>query len=312
MVLDPFDLIAMSSGRSADAEATFQKASIFDFEGDEPAPSDEAAAPLQAEAPASGDLPAARPAEAMDEAMAEEFFVEIQNILNEASEEIFQLEKDPENIRRVNTIFRYFHSIKGNFIMTGFTNLGSFVHEVETVLDQMREKELKVDKEVIDLLLDTVKNLEQGIVEIRAGRGYEVRDPDLLAELARYKRAERADKPESDLPDDGQFHLSPLGTILYFSKLVTQGVSVYQSMFHIGPSFQEAGVVGYLIIKRLALIGDLIDTVPSLDKIEMGLGSDKIKVMFASTRSLQEVNSFCERQLKRFYNVVDYENLPVE
>jgi hypothetical protein len=34
--------------------------------------------------------------------------------------------------------------------------------------------------------------------------------------------------------------------------------------------------------------------------------------MFASTRSLQDVNTFCERQLKRFYNVVDYENLKVE
>jgi chemotaxis protein histidine kinase CheA len=316
MVLDPFDLIAMSSGRGADTDVSMQGGSIFDL--DEP---DEPEAEPQAEgaaaAPPAGSVQAAaaaaaRPTEAMDEAMAEEFFVEISNILNEASEEIFQLEKDPENIRRVNTIFRYFHSIKGNFIMTGFTGIGTFVHEVETVLDQMREKELKVDKEVIDLLLDTVKNLEQGIAEIRAGRGYEVRDPDLLAELARYKKAEKSERPVSETPDDGQFHLSPLGTILYFSKLVAKGTSVYQSMFHIGPSFQETSVVGYLIIKRLALIGDLIDTVPGLDKIEMGLGTDKIKVMFASTRSLQDVNTFCERQLKRFYNVVDYENLKVE
>jgi hypothetical protein len=160
--------------------------------------------------------------------------------------------------------------------------------------------------------LDTVKNLEQGIAEIRAGRGYEVSDPELLQELARYKKAEKAEKPLVDVPDDGQFHLSPLGTVLYFAKLSAKGVSVYQSMFHIGPSFQETSVVGYLIIKRLALIGDLIDTVPSLDKLEMGLGTDKIKVMFASSRGLQEVNSFCERQLKRFYNVVEYENLRVE
>jgi chemotaxis protein histidine kinase CheA len=315
MVLDPFDLIAMSSGRTADADAGHR--GMLDFEDGFEGP-DEAGAsqPEAAEAAAPGAAPAgpaaARPAEAMDEAMAEEFFVEIQNILNDASEEIFQLEKDPENIRRVNTIFRFFHSIKGNFIMTGFTNLGTFVHEVETVLDQMRERELKVDKEVIDLLLDTVKNLEQGIVEIRAGRGYEVRDPELLEELARYKRAEKKERPERDTPDDGQFHLSPLGTILYFSKLVARGVTVYQSMFRIGPSFQETSVVGYLIVKRLALIGDLIDTVPSLDKLELGLGTDVIKVMFASSRTIEEVNAFCERQLKRFYSVIEYENLPVE
>jgi chemotaxis protein histidine kinase CheA len=313
MVLDPFDLIAMSSGRMAESESSFQTSALVldDGEPDEagPARAEPGSAPADGSAPAAA---AARPPEAMDEAMAEEFFVEIQNILNEASEEIFQLEKDPENIRRVNTIFRFFHSIKGNFIMTGFTSIGTFVHEVETVLDQMRERELKVDKEVIDLLLDTVKNLEQGIISIRAGRGYEVTDPELLAELARYRKAERSEGPPVETPDDGQFHLSPLGTILYFSKLAAKGVTVYQSMYRIGPSFQEASVVGYLIIKRLALIGDLIDTVPSLDKIERGLGADKIKVMFASSHSLDEVNAFSERQLKRFYSVLEYENLPVE
>ncbi|MDR1545695.1 MAG: chemotaxis protein CheW [Deltaproteobacteria bacterium] len=308
MVLDPFDLIAMSGGRSLDADKAQADRLAFDIldEPDEPQP------PQELAADGAAPPPAARPAEAMDESMAEEFFVEIQNIINDVSEEIFQLEKDPENIRRVNTIFRHFHSIKGNFIMTGFTNVGSFVHEVESVLDQVREKELKVDKEVIDLLLDAVKNMEHGISEIRAGRGYEVTDPDLLAELARYKRVESKDKVPAEDIDDGQFRLSPLGTILYFSKLVIQGVKVYQAMFSIGSSFQEPSVVGYLIIKRLALIGDLIDTVPSLDKLERGLGTDKIKVMFSSSRTIEEVTRFCDRQLKRFYHVLDFEVLPVE
>jgi chemotaxis protein histidine kinase CheA len=317
MVLDPFDLIAMSSGHSKD-DSSYQKRaqpmSVEEFPAE--IPPDQAQAALgagkAAPAPGSSVPPAQRPTEAMDEAMAEEFFVEISNILNEASEEIFQLEKDPENIKRVNTIFRYFHSIKGNFIMTGFTNVGTFVHELETVLDRMREKELKVDKEVIDLLLDAIKNMEQGMAEIRAGRGYEVQDQELLAELARYKKTETKERAPQEEADDGQFHLSPLGTILYFSKLITQGVKVYQSMFHIGPSFQETSLVGYLIIKRISLLGDLIDTVPSLDKIERGLGTDKIKVMFASSHSLDEVNAFCEKQLKKLYHVVEYENLPID
>ncbi|MDR3155008.1 MAG: chemotaxis protein CheW [Deltaproteobacteria bacterium] len=318
MVLDPFDLIAMSSGRMMEAsDGSFMDHSLMDVEGP-----DEAAAPEAADgggedapgaAPEGGPAasPVPRPQEMMDESMAEEFFVEIQNILNDLNEEIFQLEKDPENIRRVNTIFRHFHSIKGNFIMTGFTNVGTFVHEVETVLDQVREKELQVTQDVIDLLLDAVKSMEHGIAEIRAGRGYEVRDQELLAELARYKRSEPREKPE-DQPEDENFHLSPLGTILYFAKINTKGTRVYQSMFRIGPSFQETSLVAYLIVKRIALIGDLIDTVPSLDRIEKGLASEKLKLMFSSTRSLEEVNSFCERQLRRFYNVVEFENLPVD
>ncbi|MDR1487037.1 MAG: chemotaxis protein CheW [Deltaproteobacteria bacterium] len=317
MVLDPFELIALSGGQSMEHESAFQKSSAMDFsDGDIDAdaqPQDLQAQAAEADKGASDEQRAVRPPEAMDESMAEEFFVEIQNILNEASEEVFQLEKDPENIRRINTLFRHFHSIKGNFIMTGFTNVGTFVHEVETVLDQMREKELKVDQDVIDLLLDSIKSMEQGIVEIRAGRGYEVTDPELLAELNRYKKIESKDKPKSEEEiDDDQFHLSPLGAILYFSKIITQGVKVYQSMIHIGPSFQDPSLVCYLIIKRLALLGDLIDTVPRLDKIEKGMGTNKLKVMFASNHDLNTVNAFFEKQLKRYYHVLDYENLQVE
>ncbi|MDR1165648.1 MAG: chemotaxis protein CheW [Deltaproteobacteria bacterium] len=320
MVLDPFDLIAMSSGKILDAsDGSFMDHSSFlGPEEPEGAGAANAAAPSPAApeetaqgAAAGGEAPIPRPQETMDESMAEEFFVEIQNILNDLNEEVFQLEKDPENIRRVNTIFRHFHSIKGNFIMTGFTNVGTFVHEVETVLDQVREKELLVNQEVIDLLLDAVKNMEYGLSEIRAGRGYEVRDPDLLAELARYKRAETKEKQAAE-PDDENFHLSPLGTILYFSKLIAKGTRIYQSLFKIGPSFQETSLVAYLLIKRIALVGDLIDTVPSLDKIEKGLASEKLKIMFSSTHSLEEVNSFCEKQLKKFYNVIEYENLAVD
>jgi chemotaxis protein histidine kinase CheA len=319
MVLDPFDLIAMSSGRVMEAtDGSFMDRSLMDVESEGTPVSVETVAPDGSQAvaaPGDGTSPAVppvpRPQEMMDESMAEEFFVEIQNILNDLNEEIFQLEKDPDNIRRVNTIFRHFHSIKGNFIMTGFTSVGTFVHEVETVLDQVREKELKVTQDVIDLLLDAVKSMEHGIAEIRAGRGYEVRDPDLLAELARYKRAETRDKADTQ-PEDENFHLSPLGTILYFAKISTRGTRVYQSMFRIGPSFQETSLVAYLIVKRIALLGDLIDTVPSLDRIEKGLASEKLKLMFSSTHSLEEVNSFCENQLKRFYNVVEYENLPVD
>ncbi len=254
---------------------------------------------------------ASRPLD-LDESVAEEFFIEIHNILNELNEDIFQLEKDPENIRRINTIFRHFHSIKGNFIMTGFTNVGAFVHEVETVLDRIREKELSVSQDIIDLLLDSVKNLEAGLTQIRAGRGYEVTDPELLATVAKYRRTEPREDAAPDDASSGTFHLSPLANILYFAKLTSKEVGVFQSFIDIGPSFQDPSLVVYLILKRLAMVGDLMDTVPPLDKIERGLATNKLKIMFSSPRSLDEINRFFERQLVKYYNVVEFENMLIE
>ena len=312
MVLDPFELIALATGRTI--EGSGETPVIFDMGPDEHAP-DISSPPPSMEPhdapPQAAAHPVEKPHHDLDESVAEEFFIEIHNILSELNEDIFQLEKDPENARRINTIFRHFHSIKGNFIMTGFTNVGAFVHEVETVLDRVREKELTVSQELIDLLLDAVKNLESGLTRIRAGQGYEVTDADLLAALAAFKIPEVKDTAAAE-EDTQTFHLSPLANILYFAKLISGQGRVFQSLIKMGRSFQDSSLAVYLILKRLAEVADLMDTVPPMDKLERGLATNSIKIMFSSNLSLTEMNRFFEKQLVRHYNVVEFENMIVD
>ncbi|MGL4208816.1 MAG: ATP-binding protein [Candidatus Adiutrix sp.] len=316
MVLDPFELIALATGRTLEGgdEHSSSFSDALNWEEDEASPTPDKSvvpsAPDEAHPP-TAVAPGPRLLD-LDEAMAEEFFIEIHNILNNLNEEIFQLEKEPENIRRINTIFRHFHSIKGNFIMTGFTNVGAFVHEVETVLDRIRDKDLKVSQEIIDLLLDCVKNLETGLSQIRSGHNYEVTDSELLTMVAQYRRTESRETASNQDDDSETFHLSPLANILYYAKLTTLGVGVFQSFIKIGPSFQDNSLVVYLILKRLAQVADLMDTVPPLDKIERGLPIDKLKIMFASAHSLTEINRFFEKQLVKYYNVIEFENMLME
>ncbi|MDR2934507.1 MAG: chemotaxis protein CheW [Candidatus Adiutrix sp.] len=318
MVLDPFELIALATGRNVEGAAETTPV-VFDLGPAEPEAGEHHAAPeaaSEAAAAAVHETPAAAPPEKprhdLDESVAEEFFIEIHNILNELNEDIFQLEKDPENARRINTIFRHFHSIKGNFIMTGFTNVGAFVHEVETVLDRVREKELSVTQELIDLLLDAVKNLEAGLAIIRAGQNYEVSDPELLAAIAAFHKPETKDAAAAADDETETFRLSPLANILYYTKLASGKTRVFQSFVKLGRSFQDPSLVVYLVLKRLAEVADLMDTVPTLDKIERGLAVSRLKIMFSSSLSLAEMNRFFEKQLVRHYNVVEFENMVVE
>lgn len=317
MVLDPFELIALATGRTLESGAEHNIVGQ-DYLDEDIQPSIGSSVDFQASdepRPIVGDdrspLDAVRHLD-IDEAVAEEFFIEIHNILTELNEDIFQLEKDPDNIRRINTIFRHFHSIKGNFIMTGFTNVGAFVHEVETVLDRIRDRELAISQDIIDLLLDAVKNLEIGLSQIRAGQGYEVTDSELLATVAKYRVSEKSSQQGQADSSSETFHLSPLANILYFAKLTADGAKVYQSLIKIGSSFQDPSLVVYLILKRLAQVADLMDTVPPLEKIERGLATSKLKILFSSPYSLDEINRFFEKQLVRYYNVTDFENMVIE
>lgn len=328
MIIEPFELIAQATGTDPNAESYISTSAIpmEDFgppaAGGETVPTD-APETTAAGASAGGKRsePAAKTpkqgalqARDLDEGLAEQFFTEIHDILKELNEDVFQLEKEPDSIPRVNTIFRHFHSIKGNFMMTGFANIGAFVHEVESVLDQIREKNLAVNQEIIDLLLDSVKTLEQGLTVIRTGKNYDIADKDLIASLERYRRHDTLvrRKSEADAADDGVFRMSPLGTLLFHAKMATPDDNVFQSMIRLKPSFQDSSLVAYLIIRRLTMVADIIDSAPSLERIEQGIVKDQMKILFASKLSLEKINQFFRNQLVRYYSVDIFENLVME
>ena len=73
--------------------------------------------------------------------------------LEEAHELLAELEADPGNPDLVNRVFRAMHTIKGSGSMFGFTEVAEFTHHVESVLDRVREGQLPVTKELIDLVL---------------------------------------------------------------------------------------------------------------------------------------------------------------
>jgi len=168
-----------------------------------------------------------------------------------------------------------------------------------------------VTQELIDLLLDAAKNLEAGLAKIRAGQNYEVTDAELMATIAGFQKPES--KQEAAEEEESEtFRLSPLANILYYTKLISGKSRVFQSFINLGTSFQDPSLVVYLVLKRLAEVADLMDTVPPLDKIERGLAVQRLKIMYSSSLSLAEMNRFFEKQMVRYYNVVEFENLIVE
>jgi len=63
---------------------------------------------------------------------------------------------DPEV---VNNVFRAAHSIKGAAGTFGFTNISSFTHVLESILDDVRSRKRGVTQELIDVLLKSVDGL---------------------------------------------------------------------------------------------------------------------------------------------------------
>ncbi len=114
------------------------------------------------ELPDDGDpTPVAFPADADTGTMLAEFLTESREHLANAEQALLQLEKQPDNLELINTVFRAFHTIKG---VAGFMNLKpivSLAHEGECLLDAARGGSLSLNSGNLDLILKACDLLSQ-------------------------------------------------------------------------------------------------------------------------------------------------------
>lgn len=95
--------------------------------------------------------------------LKEIFKSEVDELIEDAEEVLVSLEKDVHNEELINEIFRIFHSIKGSAGVVGFDDMAHFAHGIENVLDRVRQGELKISKNLISLVLESIDILKNFI-----------------------------------------------------------------------------------------------------------------------------------------------------
>ena len=84
------------------------------------------------------------------------FFEESFEALDSMEAALLKLDLGAPDSELINTIFRVAHSIKGGSATFGFTEIASFTHSLETLLDELRSNKLQVTSPTLDLLLKSV------------------------------------------------------------------------------------------------------------------------------------------------------------
>lgn len=68
---------------------------------------------------------------------------------------LLALEQDPDNLGAVGEIFRAAHTLKGMSSTMGFDKIAHLTHEMENVLDNLRNRTVAVTTNIIDVLFET-------------------------------------------------------------------------------------------------------------------------------------------------------------
>src|SRR5688572_29893410 len=103
-----------------------------------------------------------------DDRAREEFTSEAEELLDTLSRDLVEFESQGTNVRPelVNKIFREVHSLKGLAGMLGFGDISELSHSLEDMLDRLRMGKIEIERELIDLLYDSVDSLNRLVIAI--------------------------------------------------------------------------------------------------------------------------------------------------
>lgn len=118
-----------------------------------------------------------------DEEILQDFLVEAGEILENLSEQLVDLEQNPDDGDLLNAIFRGFHTVKGG---AGFLQLDALVsccHSAENVFDTLRNHKRRVDSELMDVVLQALDNVNSMFDQVRSREEPTPAPDDLIAAL---------------------------------------------------------------------------------------------------------------------------------
>jgi len=127
-----------------------------------------------------------------DDEILQDFIVESGEILELLSEQLVDLEQNPDDRDLLNAIFRGFHTVKGG---AGFLQLDALVgccHIAENVFDILRNGKRSVDSDLMDVVLRALDAVNEMFDEVKEGRDATPASAELLSDLERFAK-----------PDDG-------------------------------------------------------------------------------------------------------------
>jgi len=216
----------------------------------------------------------------MDDQYLDAFIRESEEEITKLNNSLLELESDPGNRDAMDQIFRTAHTLKGNFGAMGFTDASNLAHAMEDLLDEMRDGNMSVTSEVMDLIFQGVDEIEAivGQIEEAGESGTDTSETvtrlrDVLehgTEAAGQPSGDSVDDPSSDSTDAPMADLS--GEINVGEVDIDTG-AVEDTVAYVEVDLGDTdmpGVDAMFAMESVAEVFDVLATDPDRTEIEDG------------------------------------------
>jgi two-component system, chemotaxis family, sensor kinase CheA len=203
------------------------------------------------------------------------FIDESKDHLQAINENLLALEQSPEDIGIVQVIFRSAHTLKGMSATMGFEDLAKLTHEMENVLDLVRNNKLSMNSFIFDCLFKSTDALETMVNDIIEGGTGQADVSDIVKALKSIVSGDYAKEPAASAAQPaaaGDGGSSPMQIDEFQYSVLEQSVSAGHNAYFIEVGVREDCVLkaarAYMVFDIFEQNGEVIKSVPSIQDIE--------------------------------------------
>ena len=254
------------------------------------------------------------------------FIDETSEHLQDLSDCIMVLEKEPDNKDTINEIFRAAHSLKGMAGTMGFKRMQRLTHDMENVFQEVRSDKLAINSQMIDVLFQCLDAIESYLENVKASSTEGNQDNEAIIQAlnallegrpveATNSEIVKQDSEEADKTEyvfralEHEFSDTELDSL---KKEVEKGQKLFGFTVYINPDCLLKSARAFLVFRAIEEYGDIIVYNPSSQEIEdenfdlvfnfIASSSEKQALLVKVARNVSEIDEvLCEQ--------VDYEEI---
>ncbi len=230
------------------------------------------------------------------------FLDETNEHLQNLNTQILSLEQDPENMDTINEIFRAAHSLKGMAGTMGYKRMQTLTHDMENVFSEVRNGNIKVKADMIDVLFQCLDALEEYNTNIRESSDEGTNDNGALIKRLNdimsggsgddSAPTAQASETQAAAPAAGggfagiKLNESQQNVL---SEAIKQGKSVYGLTVKVQESCILKAARAFLVFKAIEETSEIIVSDPSSQDIEDEKFDLHFSLIIVSEADLEEV-----------------------
>ena len=227
----------------------------------------------------------------------EVFIEESKEHLQSCNDHLLELEKNPNDMRIISEIFRSAHTLKGMSATMGYDDLAKLTHQMENVLDGIRNQTISVSPILLDIIFLAVDDLEAMIQSIANGGDGK---KDVSTVVDKLKMIENGQNPNET---DGRMEVAvaiaePNQELIVhydeFERTVIgqsqeQGFHTYEISISLRKDCILKAARVYMIFEVLEKMGEIIKSIPTVEQLEEEQFDQSFMVTLISTEEASEI-----------------------